>query len=107
MSIDARISSVEIKPDGSGKLVLIDRPSTIPGDNPGIAGQSSLTFDRAPGDVTAIVGCDIWGNESQIMIGEQTIARRIGYGGIEFVGGFSGVDAAAKYWCGQKSRKGS
>ncbi len=83
MSIDARVQTVIHNEDGSGKLVLIDRPGRN-GKPEGIAGQNSLAFKSAPQEVTALNGRDIWGGDSSIMLGDVEIAKRIGYGGIEF-----------------------
>ena len=85
MSIDARIETIIRNEDGSGQLRLVDRPRLRPGDTPGIAGQSVLRFDAAPRDVTDLQGQDIWGGDSQIMLGDTKIARREGYTKIRFV----------------------
>jgi hypothetical protein len=85
MSVDARVDRVEVYPDGSGKLLLRDRPTTRPGGTLGIAGQDLLSFDKAPEDVGSLEGKDIWGGDNIIMLGEQRIARRDGYTGIVFV----------------------
>jgi hypothetical protein len=37
MSIDARVARVEVYPDGSGKLILKDRPAIRFGSTPSIA----------------------------------------------------------------------
>jgi hypothetical protein len=84
MSIDARVDRVEVYSDGSGKLILKDRPAIRFGSTPGIAGQAVLFFDKAPEDVGSLEGKDIWGGDSFIMLGEQRIARRDGYTGIVF-----------------------
>lgn len=86
MSIDARVETVVLNENGSGRLKLVDRPATRPGENPGIAGQTSLHFDKAPAEVTALNGLNVWGGSDVLMLGERQIARREGYGGIEFVG---------------------
>jgi hypothetical protein len=84
MSIDARVQSVHLNEDGSGKLCLMDRPPIRKGATPGIAGQNALHFDRAPEEVTSLNGRDIWGGDSQIMLGDVEIARRDGYTGLVF-----------------------
>ncbi len=90
MSIDARVRCVIENEDGTGKLVLEDRPAT-PGQNAGIAGQSALHFDSAPHEVTCLNGRDIWGSADTIMCGETKIAERIGYTKIRFVTDFKGM----------------
>lgn len=85
MSIDAHVWAVVQNPDGTGSLCLADRPPARPGENPGIAGQSSLHFDSAPPDVASLVGRDIWGGDGMIMLGERKIAERLGYTKIRFV----------------------
>ncbi len=83
MSIDARVQTVIINEDGSGYLKLIDRP--VKRGNLGIAGQAKLIFARAPEEVTALNGCDIWGGDSSIMLGDEKIGFREGWTGIRFV----------------------
>ncbi len=102
MSIDARVETVMIYEDGSGKLCLIDRPAARPGENPGIAGQNTLFFDKAPEEVTALNGLDIWGGDSWIMLGETTIAYRTGATRIGFVDAEKFKDAVAQYHARQK-----
>jgi hypothetical protein len=83
VSIDARVQTVIHNEDGSGELRLIDRPAG-PDGVPGIAGQSCLTFASAPHEVTALNGCDVWGGDSSLILGEIGIARREGYTRIVF-----------------------
>ncbi len=45
MSIDAQIKSVIVNEDGSGELILIDRPDPNP-NKKGIRGQNKLIFDK-------------------------------------------------------------
>lgn len=84
MSIDARINNVIRSADGSGSLILEDRPPTRPGENPGCAGQNSLEFSESPANVRQLVGKNIWGGSDSIMLGDVKIAGRKGYGGIIF-----------------------
>lgn len=86
MSIDARVKTVIVNEDGSGRLVLVDRPPSRPGDSGGIAGQKILGFRGAPEEVTALNGLDIWGSDSSLMLGVYEIATRYGYQEIGFVG---------------------
>jgi hypothetical protein len=85
VSIDARIECVIRRADGSGKLILIDRPPRGPGENPGIAGQRVLYFGESPEDIVGLNGRDIWGGTTEIMLGEQRLALRRGYNHICFV----------------------
>lgn len=103
MSIDARIQSVHLDEDGSGQLNLIDRPK-VPGGTPGCAGQRALRFDRAPHEVTALNGLDIWGGSSEIILGDIRIANRIGYTRIEFVDSEAFKVACAAYHKRQAER---
>jgi hypothetical protein len=84
MSIDARVDYVHRNDDGSGRLKLIDRPARR-GQAPGIKGQPALTFAESPADVTSLQGANIWGNDSIIMLGDRTIARRVSITEIRFV----------------------
>lgn len=83
MSIDARIESVRIDENGGGRLNLIDRPAN-PGATPGCAGQKCLKFEKAPEEVTALNGLDVWGDSSSIMLGDIEIAKRVCYTRIAF-----------------------
>lgn len=83
MSIDARVTAVIHNEDGSGKLMLEDRPARF-GGVAGIAGQPALVFDSAPHDVTALNGRDIWGNDSVLMLGDRQFAKRVGFTRIVF-----------------------
>jgi hypothetical protein len=84
MSIDARVEFVLLNEDGSGELRLQDRPKSPYETTGGIRGQSALRFDGAPHEVTALNGLDVWGPSSCLMLGDQEIASRIGYGKIAF-----------------------
>jgi hypothetical protein len=96
VSIDARVKTVRLFEDGSGELVLVDRPAR-PGGVPGIAGQRSLAFDAAPEEVTALNGCDIWGGANSVMLGDREIARREGYTRVVFCDPESFKRAVAEY----------
>lgn len=72
MLIDARVARIFFYGRG-GFLALEDRPASRLGDSGGIAGQEALFFDAAPHGIAALHGRD------------KVIARRIGYGKIEFV----------------------
>ncbi len=103
MSIDARVQSVVLNEDGSGDLILVDRPAR-PRQTPGIAGQRSLAFDSAPDEVTALTGMDIWGGANSIMLGDCEIARRVGYTSITFCVRAKFVEAVATY--NERRRRG-
>lgn len=96
MSIDARVETVFINENGSGRLALIDRPANVDGV-PGIKGQSSLSFETAPEEVTALNGRDIWGGSDSIMLGDREIAKRQGYTRIVFVDDETFKAAVAAY----------
>lgn len=85
MSIDARVQTVIVHEDGSGELRLVDRPAR-PGAVPGIKGQSALRYEKAPEEVTALNGLDVWGGANSLMLGDVEIAERIGYTRIKFHG---------------------
>jgi hypothetical protein len=85
MSIDARVKEVVLNEDGSGELVLVDRPKRRPGDVDGCRGQSSLRFDRSPPAVKSLEGADVWGGSESLILGDRVIATRRGYTRIEFV----------------------
>jgi hypothetical protein len=95
MSIDARVDAIilYVESDMSGELHLIDRP----GNPPGIAGQRKLYFDKAPHEVTALNGLDIWGGGSGIMLGDVEIAKRVGYATIVFYGRETFLNAVKFY----------
>ncbi len=85
MSIDARITRVDLTADGFGRVYLEDRPKNFPGGYEGCKGQPSLDFDDAPEEVTALNGLNVWGSDDALMLGERKIASRVGYTRIEFV----------------------
>jgi hypothetical protein len=91
MSIDANVAYVECRENGSGTLHLCDR---VPN---GSRGQSRLHFDKAPYEVTALNGLQVWGGNSQIMLGEREIAKREGYTRISFVEREPFLAAVAEY----------
>ncbi len=82
MSIDARVSNV-VRIDGEYRLVLEDR------DAQSSAGQSVLIIENSKDqkleDVSLLVGCEIWGNAVQLMIGDTKFADRLGYTGISLM----------------------
>lgn len=91
MSIDANVAFVECKEDGSGTVHLCDR---VPN---GSRGQSRLYFETAPYEVTALNGLSIWGGDSQIMLGDKEIAKRLGYTRISFSERESFLEAVRLY----------
>jgi hypothetical protein len=78
MSIDAKVRAVIDNEDGSGKLVLVRRGDSGPG-------QTELHYDSAPYENTALNGLEIWGDAQSIMLGDMKIANRIGYTKIKFL----------------------
>ena len=60
-----------------------------PRERGGVAGQSVLTIVNSPTNdpeaLSALVGTEIWGGSSHIMVGDHRWARRIGYTQIELI----------------------
>ena len=110
MSLDARISAVTrilsgdcvtcgnsgIDPESGwdyctecqgasiGKSVV--RLHLEPREPGGLAGQDVLTVINPPeGDLSGLVGTEIWGGSGCIMVGDTKWAKRIGYTKIELV----------------------
>jgi len=91
MSINAIVSAIYRKEDGSGKLHLKKY-----NDDP--AGQPQLKFDSSPKDLHALYGRHVWGGDSNLLIGETVIANRIGYQEIEFtLESLSGVEGGVVF----------
>lgn len=84
MGIDAKVDQVQVNEDGSGVLHLVDRPARR-GHEPGIRGQSRLTFTRAPAEVAELQGKLIRGSDAAIMLGDRMIAMRLTTTSIKFV----------------------
>lgn len=82
MSIDARIIDVCQMDDGTVKLHL-HQP-----DRKRIAGQEYLTVLN-PNFGVPKIGTSIWGSANSIMIGDKTIADRIGYDKIKMLENWS------------------
>jgi hypothetical protein len=78
MSIDAKIIDVCKMEDGTAILHLYQP------DNKRCAGQPYLTVLN-PEVGLPTIGTEIWGGSSDIMVGEKTIAKRIGYTRIEMI----------------------
>ncbi len=91
MGIDANVAFVEVAEDGSGVLHLCDR---VP---EGSRGQSRISFQSAPYEVTALNGLEIWGGSSTVMLGDKEIARREGYTRISFIEREQFLAAVAAY----------
>ena len=68
----------------TGKRVL--RLHLEPSKTGGVPGQRVLTVVNPPeGDMSGLVGTEIWGNASEIMVGDKKWAKRIGYTRIELL----------------------
>lgn len=94
MSIDARVAGIRKSEDQQVKLTLEDRPRGGP------AGQPTLVILNVPNNwesspLVDLVGCDIWGNASQIMLCNSVFATRDGYQGITLAEGWD--KAIAEY----------
>ncbi len=73
MSIDAEITDVDYHPDGTATLWL------LPADERRApAGQDRLTVLDAPPGLARMIGTQIWGNDSTILVGTTRFAERIG-----------------------------
>lgn len=81
MSIDAVVVGVRMV-DGDFKLTLEDR------DRLSTAGQTTLCVESPFEDfhyLSKLIGCEVWGNASVLMLGDAKLADRIGYIGIKLV----------------------
>ena len=81
MSIDATVVGVRLV-DGDFKLTLEPR------DDRACAGQTTLRIESPFIDfhyLSKLIGCDLWGNDSMLMLGDSIIADRISYMEIRFV----------------------
>jgi len=81
MAINAIISGVTVKPDGSVRLAL------DPYDE-GPAGQKALTIVNPPAPpeiLECCIGTHIWGGGSSIMVGDTKWAERLTYTRIQLV----------------------
>lgn len=79
MSIDARIIGVTRIKDELPRLNLEGRKTP---DNPG---QPVLFVRNAPDDLESFIGSEIWGNSSQLLIGDTNVANRTSYTEIEWL----------------------
>lgn len=91
MSIDANVAYVEVNEDGSGIVHLCDR---VP---EGSRGQSHLSFEASPSEVTALNGLRVWGGAGMLMLGNLKIADRNSYTRISFVDRDTFLKALAAY----------
>lgn len=81
MSIDATVVGVRLV-EGDFKLTLEPR------DESACAGQTTLCIETPFNNyhfLSRIMGCDVWGNSSVLMLGDAKLADRIGYVGIRLV----------------------
>ena len=81
MSIDAKVVSVVRNSDGTATMELVARqPKSGP------AGQKLMTIVNPPaGDLSGIVGTEIWSGASSLMVGDTKFANRVGYTRCELV----------------------
>lgn len=83
MSIDARIAGITRNTEtGEVTMTLEDRNSRS------IAGQSRMTILDPPPmncDLSRLVGREMWGNSSDMLIGDSKIADRVGYTAMRLV----------------------
>ena len=76
MSIDAIVTGISLRSDGSARLTL-EQP-----DSSRCAGQSSLTVESPPSNLGILLGKPVWGGSESLMCGEIEVGRRIGYTGL-------------------------
>ena len=79
MSIDARIIGVTRY---AYELPRLNLEGRNPSDNPG---QPVLFVRNAPNDLESFIGAEIWGNSSQLLIGDKKVANRVSYTEIEWI----------------------
>lgn len=93
MAIDGRIVGLR-QVDDEVKLTLEGRRPGYP------PGQSTLVVTNPPADwqteLAPLIGMCVWGGSSQIMLGDQELAKRDGYVGIELVADYKNV--ILDYW---------
>lgn len=80
MSIDAIIVGVT---RGLAELPRLNLEGRIPGESPG---QSVLFVRNAPKSLDSFIGREIWGGSGELLIGQTTVAKRVGYCDIEWTG---------------------
>ena len=93
MSIDARIvGSRKLDGEDEVKLTLEDRPGGGP------AGQGTLrivNIDTSEPSwlsvLESLIDNDVWGNSSEIMLGDQKLAERIGLNRIKLLDGWADI----------------
>ena len=78
MSLDAVVTSVFRRDDGSGELRLSGRPAAT-WSHAGIPGRHRLRFRTSPPEVFALAGRLVRGDTDTILLGDTRIARRTGY----------------------------
>lgn len=79
MAIDARV--VGLRGHSRRSEVTLTLEPRQPG---GCTGQPTLTITNAPLDwhqspLPRLIGCEIWGGSSQIMLGDRELAKRDSY----------------------------
>jgi hypothetical protein len=82
MSIDARVTAVTQRQDGTAVLHLEPRDERV-----APAGQTRLVVENPTPGLAALVGREVWGNDARLMLGERHFADRIGYTRLRLVGG--------------------
>lgn len=79
MSIDAVIVDV-VRDDGGTATLQLGPRKDSQGKEISIAGQKWMTIlNPPPGDLSGMVGTEIWGNANTLMVGQTKWAERIGY----------------------------
>lgn len=77
MSIDAVVTGIAFKDDGTARLTL-EQP-----DRSRCAGQDVLTVVNATPYLQVLMDQPVWGGADTLMHGETRIGRRVGYTRVE------------------------
>lgn len=89
MAIDSVIIGVQITRDEI-KLVTQPREDAAPIDTTNFVIEN---FGGKAAELEGLIGLEIWGNSSQLLVGDLVFAKRIGYVGLELVKGWRSVVA--------------
>lgn len=82
MAIDGKVSGVQFSANGEARLILESRDGyTSPGQ------EILVVLDWPAGntDLLYLIDKELWGNSSELMLGDEKIADRISYATIRLV----------------------
>lgn len=85
MSIDARIAGVTRRLTGEVTIALESRDGR---SGPGQEMMTILNPSMLDCDMAQLIGCEVWGGSSDLMLGDRKLADRDGYLGLILVGGW-------------------